>query len=29
MKIAKENIIAITLGVIYIALAITLLKHQI
>jgi len=29
MKIAKENIIAITLGVIYIALAITLLKNQI
>jgi len=29
MKIAKENIIAITLVVIYIALAITLLKNQI
>jgi len=28
MKIAKENIIAITLVVIYIALAITLLKNQ-
>jgi len=28
MKIAKENIIAITLGIIYIALTITLLKNQ-